>query len=319
MGYCYLVSQIVNHLSPLVMSLSYSIRCQVLGCEFLFSVINKCEGRGIAVPTLSNATKEQSAMYLDNKYTIAYNNIVSRAKARVLDGYSEKHHIIPKCLGGKDTKENLVKLTAREHFICHRLLVKMVEGKAKFQMIKAVDMMTKKTKCQDRYQITARLFEQLKKEASLAMSVLTKGIKKHSDETKQRMSGSAKGKISTFKGKKHPESAKRILAEHRSKPCISPNGERFASTKEAGIAYSISGVAIRGNIQRGKSGWRYESDEDQAIVESNRKLKLPKTYSPQTPEHIQKRVDARNKAGHYKDREATIERMSIAAKLKHSK
>ena len=173
-------------------------------------MINKCEGRGIAVPTLSNATKEQSAMYLSNKYTIVYNNIVNRAKSRVLDGYSEKHHIIPKCLGGSNKKENLVRLTAREHFICHRLLVKMVEGKAKFQMIKAVDMMTTRAKCQDRYRIPSRLFEKLKKEASLAMSVLTKGIKKHSDETKQKMSESAIGRESPFKGKTMtPEQRKR--------------------------------------------------------------------------------------------------------------
>lgn len=141
-------------------------------------------------------------MYLSNKYTIVYNNIISRAKARVLDGYSEKHHIIPKCLGGKDTKENLVRLTAREHFICHRLLVKMVEGKAKFQMIKAVDMMTTRAKVHDRYSIPSRLFEKLKLDAATAMSVLTKGKPKHSDSTKQKMSAAAKGRVSPFKGKK---------------------------------------------------------------------------------------------------------------------
>lgn len=141
-------------------------------------------------------------MYLSNKYTITYNNIINRAKARVLDGYSEKHHIIPKCLGGKDTKENLVKLTAREHFICHRLLVRMVEGKAKFQMIKAADMMTIRAKIHNRYVVPSRLFEKLKIDAAKAMSVLTKGKPKHSDSTKQRMSDKAKGRVSPFKGKK---------------------------------------------------------------------------------------------------------------------
>ena len=259
-------------------------------------------------------------MYLDNKYTITYNNIVNRAKSRVLVGYGENHHIIPKSLGGSNDKNNLVKLTAREHFICHLLLTKMVIGKAKRSMTFAVWSLTNldHSKVRGRYKVTSHRYEILKKACAMASSELHTG-KIVSEDTKKKQSEYRKGKPSTFKGKKHPESAKRILAEHRSKPCISPDGERFASTKEAGIAYGISGVAIRGNIQRGKSGWRYESDEDQAIVESNRKPKLPKTYSPQTPEHIQKRVAARNKAGHYKDREATIERMSIAAKLKHSK
>ena len=55
-------------------------------------------------------------------YTRIYNQIIERAQNRKLDGYVEKHHIVPKCIGGLDVKENLVELTAREHFLCHRLL-----------------------------------------------------------------------------------------------------------------------------------------------------------------------------------------------------
>lgn len=36
--------------------------------------------------------------------------------------YTERHHIIPSCLGGQDSEENLIVLTAREHFIAHLLL-----------------------------------------------------------------------------------------------------------------------------------------------------------------------------------------------------
>ena len=39
--------------------------------------------------------------------------------------YWEKHHTIPSCLGGPDTKENIVVLTVREHYVAHRLLVKI--------------------------------------------------------------------------------------------------------------------------------------------------------------------------------------------------
>lgn len=258
-------------------------------------------------------------MYLDNKYTITYNNIVNRAKARVLDEYSEKHHIIPKCLGGTNKKDNLIRLTAREHFICHRLLVKMVEGKAKFQMIKAVDMMTTHSKLHYRYKISSRLYEKLKREASAAMSALTKGIKKHSDDTKQKMSDSAKGKESRFKGKTHTKDSKRLLAEAHGKPCISPIGERFSSTKEAGIVYNVTGSAIRGHIQRCKSGWKYERLEDQSKIEANKKPKKEHSGKSQSKQHIQKRVDSRARSGYYKDREATIEKMSMSAKRKHSK
>ena len=69
-------------------------------------------------------------MYLPNKYTFWYNNIIQRAQSRVLstDTYTEKHHIIPRSLGGDDLTSNLVRLTAREHFVCHLLLTKMTTG-----------------------------------------------------------------------------------------------------------------------------------------------------------------------------------------------
>jgi len=73
-------------------------------------------------------------MFTDNKYTRWYQAIVSQAQTliRIKGGsiYYEDHHIIPKSLGGIDSSTNLVRLTAREHFICHLLLVKMVKSKA---------------------------------------------------------------------------------------------------------------------------------------------------------------------------------------------
>lgn len=41
--------------------------------------------------------------------------------------YLETHHILPRSLGGKDTKENLVNLTAREHFLAHLLYEKYLK------------------------------------------------------------------------------------------------------------------------------------------------------------------------------------------------
>jgi len=48
-------------------------------------------------------------------------------------GY-DLHHILPKSIGGKDIKSNLVKLTYREHYIAHRILVKMYKGAKKIKM-----------------------------------------------------------------------------------------------------------------------------------------------------------------------------------------
>ena len=58
-------------------------------------------------------------------YSNIYERIVARGRERVLEGYKERHHIIPRCLGGTDDPENLVDLTPEEHYVCHQLLVKM--------------------------------------------------------------------------------------------------------------------------------------------------------------------------------------------------
>ena len=55
-------------------------------------------------------------------YRKIYNQLVERAKLRNIDGYVERHHIIPKSMGGDNSKENMVALTAREHFLAHWLL-----------------------------------------------------------------------------------------------------------------------------------------------------------------------------------------------------
>jgi hypothetical protein len=44
------------------------------------------------------------------------------------NGYYERHHIIPKCIGGPDTKENQVYVRARVHYLAHWLLYKIYGG-----------------------------------------------------------------------------------------------------------------------------------------------------------------------------------------------
>lgn len=261
-------------------------------------------------------------MYLQNKYTKCYYSIIERAKSRDLpkETYTERHHIIPRSLGGANDPTNLVRLTAKEHRLAHILLPRMtVDPIHTKSMWYALWMMLRtKNKNQNRKISKGSMFELAKIEVAKNSSQLHKG-KTVSKETREKLSKSCQGRESAFKGKTHSESSKKSLAESRSKPCVSPSGERFDSTKEAGIAYNITGVAIRGRIQRGNSGWRYEQDEDQSIVEANRKPKKIKSYKPQSKEHIQKRIAARAISGHYKDREATITRMSVAAKLKHTR
>lgn len=62
-------------------------------------------------------------------YARIYNNLISKRETHHLDKsktvYTELHHILPKCLGGTDCCNNLIRLTGREHFVAHRLLSKI--------------------------------------------------------------------------------------------------------------------------------------------------------------------------------------------------
>lgn len=58
-------------------------------------------------------------------YRIHYDRLITRARNRVLDGYRERHHVLPRCIGGSDQPENIVELTPEEHFVAHQLLVKL--------------------------------------------------------------------------------------------------------------------------------------------------------------------------------------------------
>lgn len=58
-------------------------------------------------------------------YQKHYERLIARARNRVLEGYSEKHHIIPKCMGGGDDLFNIAVLTPEEHYWAHVVLFKI--------------------------------------------------------------------------------------------------------------------------------------------------------------------------------------------------
>ena len=116
-------------------------------------------------------------MFIQNKYLKWYNSIIANANTRTLSGYKEKHHIIPKSLGGSNDPSNLVSLTAREHFICHYLLTKMTSGDFKRKMIQAFFFMAADpSKTKNRY-INSVFYEALKIDHAKSMSKSQSGNK----------------------------------------------------------------------------------------------------------------------------------------------
>lgn len=107
-------------------------------------------------------------------YKRIYNEIIENRRNNPIVGYGEKHHIIPKSLKGSDDYDNIVKLSAREHFICHLLLTKIHKNTQQyFAVVRAfVMMLWCKSDNQDRY-VSSREYEHLKKEFSKIQSQLT--------------------------------------------------------------------------------------------------------------------------------------------------
>lgn len=105
-------------------------------------------------------------LFLDNKYTACYYRIINRSKIRILEGYNEQHHILPRCMGGDNDESNITKLTAKEHFLCHMLLIKMTTGTNKNKMVWALQRFMNRNNKQKMIKVTSRQYEFIRKNYS---------------------------------------------------------------------------------------------------------------------------------------------------------
>jgi len=138
---------------------------------------------------------------INNKYTKWYNNLISyRQDNPPSCEYTERHHIVPKSLGGSNENKNIVVLTAREHFIAHLLLTKMfTDTYSKEKMCYAFHMMFgSDNENRPRYMPSSVWYEYRMKNLAVFMSrrmkgkvPWNKGIKR-SEEERAKMSATKK-------------------------------------------------------------------------------------------------------------------------------
>ena len=128
------------------------------------------------------------------------NILLERGRFNCGNEYHERHHILPKCLGGTDDKENLIDLYAKEHFIAHQLLAK--ENPNELKLIQAYNIMafTRNKNQLKRYEISPEEYEEVRKLVSEAMKEKYKDPTKHpcygthlSEERKNAISRANKG------------------------------------------------------------------------------------------------------------------------------
>ncbi|WKW88130.1 hypothetical protein pzkkv8_288 [Klebsiella phage pzk-kv8] len=123
-------------------------------------------------------------------YRKHYDALIARAKTRKLESYKEAHHIIPRCMNGKDSSENLVDLTAEEHFVAHQLLAKIYPWHP--GLIRACRLMCASSEGQVR---NNKEFGWIKSRIRSLPGPMAGRC--HSEETKLKMSKSSKGKPKT--------------------------------------------------------------------------------------------------------------------------
>lgn len=219
-------------------------------------------------------------MFKSNKYTKIYFSIIENAKSKnrsKKDGYYEKHHIIPKCTPfcGKDSTDNLVLLTAKEHFICHMLLTKMCDGNAKYKMICALNNMTRISEGQERT-LTSAQYAYTKKQLSLA-----KIGTKHKPETLEKF----KNRVPWNKGKdKNTDEriraqSERMTGENHHRPMlgrpVSDEMRKMISDRQTGETNSFFGKThteeVRKRISEAQSGRKHTEETKQKIREARKK------------------------------------------------
>lgn len=132
------------------------------------------------------------------------NNILeTRGRFNCGEEYYERHHILPKCLGGTNDEDNLIDLFAREHFIAHKLLAleNPENTSLQFALWALAGMANKKYSSLEL--CTSEEFEEARKRRNLAMC----------GENNPMYGSHRFGENNPMYGKHHTEETKRKIAK----------------------------------------------------------------------------------------------------------
>lgn len=246
-------------------------------------------------------------------YQKLYDSIIHRAKSsdrkKGRDVYYELHHILPKCLGGGDENENLVLLTAREHYVCHKLLFFMFPNN--LMLCKAYRAMVHLHNRNKRIiKLTSREYE----EARIISSIASRR-ENLSPETRKIMSEKSRNRTPESKAKKKETENNKSQAEKDElsrRKSESHKNKRHSEETIKKMKKSASGK-IRSeehceNISKSKQGIKQRLE----TVEKREQAKRNRTKE-QKDESIRKMLETiRKKPKHERD-ESTRRRIELSS------
>ena len=126
-------------------------------------------------------------------YQWHYDQLVHTRKTRIIENgiYCESHHILPKSMGGDNSPENLILLTAREHFIAHWLLWRIYRNRQTACAFHSMCIW------KNNYTVSARIYEEARIAHNLSISGENNGRYNGNgttDETRAKIRNSKLGK-----------------------------------------------------------------------------------------------------------------------------
>lgn len=169
-------------------------------------------------------------------YQKHYDNLIIRARSRILDGYVERHHVRPVCLGGTDEIGNLVALTPEEHYTAHLLLAKIHHNDAR--LLYAANMMTVNNPAQHRTQ--NKMYGWLRKAVDEAQR-----LRHPSDETRAKLCMARKGKKPNLGKKASVETKERLSAAVARRYIDMPTERRREISAKAWATKKANGYTVK--------------------------------------------------------------------------
>ena len=155
-------------------------------------------------------------------YHKIYQDLIKKCTQRTLssDQYFEKHHIIPKCIGGSDNTINLVKMLPEEHLIAHLLLVKIHPNNP--QLIYAANWMTSRVKNNKEYGWVKRQFAKVERDTKLGIPRDKTSINKQKKTIAKKY---ANGYVSPIRGRHITDNHKKELSIGNKGKTIEPQSK----------------------------------------------------------------------------------------------
>jgi hypothetical protein len=202
-----------------------------------------------------------------------YQRFIGSLRGQSVDGYTEVHHIVPRSLGGSDDADNLIRLTARQHFIAHWMLARAIGGSAS----RAFFMMSNFGKYG---QVNSTTYQIARQEYAEIARIQFRGrvMPPVSDETRKKQS--------------HAKLGKKLSAEHVQKVRLAMLGQKRGPEFAAKVSEAKRG---RGN---GRLGCSMSEETKQRIGDAQRgelNHMAGRKHSPKTREKMRLAQIARHK------------------------